>query len=196
MILDRSFYRRDTIVVAKELLGKILVRKINDKLLSGIIVETEAYRSSDDPASHSYKGITNRNKVMFEEVGYSYVYFTYGNHYCLNIVAKDKSTDAGAVLIRAIEPLDGIDIMKWNRNKDLYELTNGPGKLTKALMIDKRLNGLDLTKEGILYVKNNNINNIEIISTPRIGIKTALDKYWRFYINGNRFVSRAKPKSI
>jgi DNA-3-methyladenine glycosylase len=196
LILDRSFYRRDTIVVAKELLGKILVRKINDKLLSGIIVETEAYRSSDDPASHSYKGITNRNKVMFEEVGYSYVYFTYGNHYCLNIVAKDKSTDAGAVLIRAIEPLDGIDIMKWNRNKDLYELTNGPGKLTKALMIDKRLNGLDLTKEGILYVKNNNINNIEIISTPRIGIKTALDKYWRFYINGNRFVSRAKPKSI
>ena len=133
---------------------------------------------------------------MFEEVGYSYVYFTYGNHYCLNIVAKDKSSDAGAVLIRAIEPLEGIDIMKEHRNKDLYELTNGPGKLTKALMIDKRLNGLDLTKEGILYVKDNNINNIEIISTPRIGIKTALDKYWRFYINGNRFVSKAKPKSI
>ncbi len=196
MILDRSFYGRDTVIVAKELLGKILVRRINDKLLSGIIVETEAYRSSDDPASHSYKGITNRNKVMFEEVGYSYVYFTYGNYYCLNIVAKDKNSDAGAVLIRAIEPLEGIDIMKENRNKDLYELTNGPGKLTKALMIDKRLNGLDLTKEGILYVRDNNINNIEIISTPRIGIKTALDKYWRFYINGNRFVSKAKPKSI
>lgn len=197
MIIDRRFYARDTVRVARELLGKILVRKIDDKILSGIIVETEAYRSSDDPASHSYRGMTNRNKVMFGEVGYSYVYFTYGTYYCLNIVAKDPNTKAGAVLIRALEPIEGIDIMKMYRGKDLDNLTNGPGKLTQALKIDKSLNGIDVTKEGVLYIKNGyDIDKNDIIATPRIGIKIALDKYWRFYIKNNKFVSKAKPLYI
>ena len=156
-----------------------------------MIVETEAYRSSDDPASHSYRGITNRNKVMFGEVGYSYVYFTYGMYYCLNIVAKDADTKAGAVLIRAIEPLEGIDVMKRNRGKELYNLTNGPGKLTQALKIDKSLNGIDVTKEGVLYLINGyKIDESRIEATTRIGIKVALDKQWRFYIKDNRFVSK------
>jgi DNA-3-methyladenine glycosylase len=197
LILERRFYARDTVKVAKELLGKILVRKIDDNILSGMIVETEAYRSSDDPASHSYRGITNRNKVMFGEVGYSYVYFTYGTYYCLNIVAKDPNTKAGAVLIRAIEPLEGIEVMKKHRGKELYDLTNGPGKLTQALKIDKSLNGIDVTREGELYIKNGyDIDENDIIATPRIGIKIALDKYWRFCIKNNRFVSKAKPLYI
>jgi DNA-3-methyladenine glycosylase len=194
-LLDRRFYARDTVKVARDLLGKILVRRIGEHKLSGIIVETEAYRSSDDPASHSYRGMTNRNRVMFGEVGYSYVYFTYGMYYCLNIVAKDTDTMAGAVLIRALEPLEGIDIMKKNRMKELYNLTNGPGKLTQALMIDKSLNSIDVTKEGALYIINGyKIDEIE--ATPRIGIKTALDKYWRFYVKDNRFVSKVKPNII
>ncbi len=194
-MLDRRFYTRDTVKVARDLLGKILVRRIGEHKLSGIIVETEAYRSSDDPASHSYRGMTNRNRVMFGEVGYSYVYFTYGMYYCLNIVAKDTDTMAGAVLIRALEPLEGIDIMKKNRMKELYNLTNGPGKLTQALMIDKSLNSIDVTKEGALYIINGyKIDEIE--ATPRIGIKTALDKYWRFYVKDNRFVSKVKPNII
>lgn len=192
-MLDRGFYARDTVNVAKDLLGKILVRRLNDHILSGMIVETEAYRSSDDPASHSYRGMTNRNRVMFGEVGYSYVYFTYGMYYCLNIVAKDADTKAGAVLIRALEPLKGIEIMKKNRDKELYNLTNGPGKLTQALKIDKSLNGIDVTKEGMLYVINGyKIDKEKIEATPRIGIKTALDKHWRFYIKDNKFVSKVK----
>lgn len=197
MIINREFYARDAVRVAKELLGKILVRRINNYILSAMIVETEAYRSSDDPASHSYRGMTERNKVMFGEVGYSYVYFTYGMYYCLNIVAKDANTEAGAVLIRALEPLGGIDVMKKHRGKELYNLTNGPGKLTQALRIDKNLNGIDVTKEGVLYIINGyEIDDDIIEATPRIGIKVALDKYWRFYIKGNRFVSKVKPVYI
>ena len=133
-ILSQEFYHRDTIDVAKDLLGKIIVRVIRGKILSGMIVETEAYRSKDDPGSHAYRGMTERNRVMFGEVGRSYVYFTYGNHYCLNLVAKDDSTAAGAALIRAIEPLHGIELMrKFRKISDIYNLTSGPGKLTKAL---------------------------------------------------------------
>lgn len=189
--MDRRFYARDTVTVARELLGKILVRVIDNYRLSGIIVETEAYGSSDDEASHAYRGVTNRNKVMFGEVGYSYVYFTYGNYYCFNVVAKDSNKDAGAVLIRAIEPLEGIEIMKKNRRRE-DNLTNGPGRLTQALMIDRNLNGLDLTIKGPLYIINGyKLEEDEIVSTPRIGIKVGLDKSWRFYIKNNRFVSRS-----
>jgi len=191
-IITREFYHRNTIDAAKDLLGKILVRVINGKILSGIIVESEAYRSIDDPASHSYRGKTERNSVMFGEVGHAYVYFTYGNHYCLNIVAKENAVPAGAVLIRAIEPMKGIKQMqKFRRISDLSNLTNGPGKLTKALNVTKKQNGTDVTKNGELYILNGmDVDSSSIMATSRIGIRVALDKHWRFLIADNKFVSR------
>ena len=173
--ITREFYNRNTIVVAKDLLGKILVRVVGNKILSGIIVESEAYRSIDDPASHSYKGKTERNNVMFGEVGHAYVYFTYGIHYCLNIVAKEHSIPAGAILIRAIEPIEGIEQMqKFRKTNDLYNLTNGPGKLTKALNVTKKQNGVDVVKKDEIYILNGReIDNSSIIATSRIGISTA-----------------------
>ncbi len=191
-IIPREFYNRSTIDVAKDLLGKILVRVINGKILSGIIVESEAYRSIDDPASHSYRGKTERNSVMFGEVGHAYVYFTYGNHYCLNIVAKEDNVPAGAVLIRAIEPIEGIKQMqKFRKIDDLYNLTTGPGKLTQALSITKKQNGTDVTKKGETYILNGkDIDRSSVIATSRIGVSIALDKQWRFLIADNKFVSR------
>jgi len=191
-IIPREFYNRSTIDVAKDLLGKILVRVINGKILSGIIVESEAYRSIDDPASHSYRGKTERNSVMFGEVGHAYVYFTYGNHYCLNIVAKEDNVPAGAVLIRAIEPAEGIKQMqKFRKTSDIYNLTTGPGKLTQALNVTKKQNGVDVTKNGETYILNGkDIDSSSVIATPRIGISIALDKQWRFLVADNKFVSR------
>ncbi|MEE8132578.1 MAG: DNA-3-methyladenine glycosylase [Nitrososphaerales archaeon] len=191
-IITREFCCRNTIEVAKDLLGKILVRVIYEKILSGIIVESEAYRSVDDPASHSYRGQTERNSVMFGEVGRAYVYFTYGNHYCLNIVAKEDKVPAGAVLIRAIEPIKGIKKMqKFRKMNDLYNLSNGPGKLTKALNVTKKQNGVDVTKRGKLYILHGTkIESSSIVATSRIGIRLALDKQWRFLIADNKFISR------
>jgi len=191
-LIPREFYNRDTVNVAKDMLGKILVRVITGRILSGVIVETEAYRSTDDPASHSYRGKTERNSVMFGDVGHAYVYFTYGNHYCLNIVAKNNSTPAGAVLIRAIEPIEGIKQMQQFREiDDIYNLTSGPGKLTKALNITKKQNGVDMTKKGEMYILNGKkIDEPSILASPRIGIRMALDKQWRFFIADNKFVSR------
>ena len=190
-IINRDFYKRDTVTVAKDLLGKILVRSLGNDILSGIIVETEAY-SDNDPASHSYKGETERNFPMFGTEGFSYVYLTYGNHFCMNIVAKDKSQFSGAVLVRAIEPQSGTFFMYKNRNSnDFYNLTSGPGKLTSALKISRELNNLDLTQDGPLYLIDN-INSTKIIETTRIGIKVAVDKKWRFCLKGNKFLSK-KP---
>ena len=191
-ILSQEFYHRDTIDVAKDLLGKIIVRVVRGKILSGMIVETEAYRSKDDPGSHAYRGMTERNRVMFGEVGRSYVYFTYGNHYCLNLVAKDDSTAAGAALIRAIEPLHGIELMrKFRKISDIYNLTSGPGKLTKALDITKHQNAVDVTKKGELYVtEGRRIDESQVIAASRIGINLGLDKKWRFLIKDNQFVSK------
>ncbi len=183
IILPRSFYRRDTVDVAQDLLGKILVRKIGQKLVSGIIIETEAYKD-DDPASHSYSGITERNKVMFDEVGMTYVYFTYGMHYCVNAVAKNNESKAGAVLLRALIPKDGIDFMiKQRKTSEISNLTNGPAKLTQALRITKRQCGEDLTKPSSLFiVEGKNIKKSNIKARSRIGIKKAIDKLWNFSI--------------
>lgn len=180
--LERKFYSQDTVQVAQKLLGKILVRKINDKTISGIITETEAYRQADDPASHAYKNITARNSAMFGQVGHAYVYFTYGMHYCVNAVARNKEHSAGAVLIRSLKPLEGIDIMIKNRKiKNLKELTNGPAKITMALNITKEQYGEDLVNSESLYITHG-IRVKKIISNQRIGIKTALDKLWNFKI--------------
>ncbi|MFB5630710.1 MAG: DNA-3-methyladenine glycosylase [Nitrosopumilaceae archaeon] len=181
-IIPRTFYSRNTVKVAKELLGKTLVRKTGGKIMSGIISETEAYRHTDDPASHAFRGITDRNKVMFEEVGIAYVYFTYGMHYCVNVVAKSDRFDAGAVLIRSIKPKLGINEMKKNRKvESLSNLTNGPAKLTQAMNITKKQYGENLTKQSSLYITEGFVPK-KIKAGPRIGIKNGIDKKWNFKI--------------
>ena len=183
-ILSRSFYAKDTVDVAMDLLGKILVRKIGNKTISGIITETEAYRYKDDPASHSFSGLTERNKVMFGPVGMAYVYFTYGMHYCMNAVARDDNYEAGAVLIRALKPREGISFMAKQRKTDeISNLTNGPAKLTQALKITKKQYGEDLTKTSSLFITDGiRIKQSDIITKPRVGIKKATDKLWNFTI--------------
>ena len=179
--LPRSFYARNTVTVAKELLGKRLVRKINNYTISGIITETEAYRHSDDPASHAYRRKTERNRVMFEQVGLAYVYFTYGMYFCFNVVARNKKSKAGAVLIRSIQPEKGLDIMEKNRGKiDEKNFTNGPAKLCQALDINKKQYGVDLTQDSTLYITNGLKQPRKIISSPRVGIKSGLDNLWNF----------------
>jgi len=188
--LNRKFYNRSTLKVAKELLGKHLVIEKDGNYVSGKIVETEAYIGPDDPASHAYRGLTPRNKVMFGDPGYAYVYLTYGMHHCLNFVTERKGFPA-AVLIRALEPADGIEIMKKRRKaKDLINLTNGPAKLCQALGIDRALNGADLCSD-IIYVEDRGDKPTKIVSTSRIGIKEGKDKKWRFYIENNEFVSKS-----
>ena len=181
--LPRKFYERDTVIVARNLLGKRLVSKINNQEVSGIITETEAYRHKDDPASHAHRRITNRNRAMFGEVGRSYVYFTYGMHYCFNVVARSQKIDAGAVLIRGIIPEKGIPIMQKNRRiTDLKNLANGPAKLTQALAITNIHYGLDLTKKSKIYITEGIETVKKNSSTPRVGIKLATEKLWNFKI--------------
>ncbi len=180
--LSRKFYARDTVKVAKELLGKKLVRRIGNSTISGIITETEAYRFDDDPASHAFRGMTQRNKAMFGEVGRAYVYFTYGMYYCVNAVARSSSFDAGAVLIRALEPKQGIEKMIKNRKTEkISNLVSGPAKLTQALTITKKQYGVDLTKKTELFIAEG-IEKKKIIASPRIGIKDGIEKLWNFKI--------------
>ena len=182
-ILPREFYLKNTVTVAKNLLGKRIVRKIGRYEISGIIIETEAYRHKDDPASHAFRKITDRNKAMFGDVGMAYVYFTYGMHYCFNVVAKNPKIKAGAVLIRAIEPEKGINVMQKNRKiTNLKSLTNGPAKLTQALEITREHYGEDLTKHSKLFITEGIKKPKKISVSPRIGIKEATDKLWNFKI--------------
>lgn len=191
--LTRNFYARDTVVVAKALLGKLLVRRLGKKMLIGKIVEVEAYKGFEDPASHAYRGETSRNKVMFGRAGHAYIYFTYGNHYLLN-VKTERIGVPGAVLIRALEPLVGVETMlKLRGVNDVRNLTNGPGKLTKALNITAKLNGLDLTRENKLFIcKPKNNEKFEVECGRRVGIKVGLDKLWRFYVKNNPYISKSK----
>ncbi len=181
--LEREFYAQDTTKVARQLLGKLLVRKIGRQTISGIITETEAYRQADDSASHAHKDITERNKAMFGQVGHAYVYFTYGMYYCVNVVARNKRYKAGAVLIRSLKPHDGINIMIKNRGiRDVTNLTNGPAKLTIALDITKSQYGEDLVNSRSLYITEGVKTDQKIIASPRIGINHATDKLWNFKI--------------
>lgn len=181
-ILPRKFYANDTVTVAKNLLGKKLVRKIGRNKVSGIITETEAYRHDDDPASHAFKKITDRNRIMFGDVGFSYVYFTYGMYFCFNVVARDPNIAAGAVLIRAVKPEKGIEIMQKNRdNVNFKNLANGPAKLTQALGITKEHYGIDLTRDSRLHITNG-IKINDFTASPRIGISKATEKLWNFKI--------------
>ncbi len=182
-ILPRGFYSRDTSVVARNLLGKKIIRKIGRDEISGIITETEAYGHSDDPASHAFRRVTERNRAMFDKVGLAYVYFTYGMHFCFNIVAREPREAAGAVLIRAIEPVKGVKIMQENRGmQDLKNLANGPAKLAQALHITKKHYGFDVTKKSEIYITRG-IKSQKITASPRIGITKAADRLWNFKIN-------------
>lgn len=194
--LRRKFFQQKTERVAKELLGNVLVRKIGNKVLSGIIVETEAYVGPHDLASHASKGRTNRTSTMFEEAGHWYIYMIYGFYYCLNIVTEEKDYPA-AVLIRALKPLEGIDFMKKRRNADnVVNLTSGPGKLCQALKIDKSLNCTSAFSENPkLYIEDRGIkiSPKKIAKATRIGVDYAgrwKDKLLRFYIKDNCFVSK------
>ncbi|HDJ66590.1 MAG TPA: DNA-3-methyladenine glycosylase [Nitrososphaeria archaeon] len=186
--LGRDFYERCVVDVAKDLLGKLLIRRIDGQVLIGRIVEAEAYRGPDDPASHAYRGKTERNKVMFDRGGLAYIYLAYGIHRLLNVTAEPPGKPA-AVLIRALEPIKGVEVMRRFRGtSDLRALTSGPGRLTEALSIDLKLNGLDLTSSDELFIADDEFRAFKIASSPRIGVRDK--RRWRFYVEGNKFVSR------
>jgi DNA-3-methyladenine glycosylase len=173
MVLNQWFFNRDSINVARALLGKKLIRKYENEILSGYINETEAYVGSTDSASHAYCGKTTRNAIMFGPAGFAYVYFVYGKHYMLNVVTSQKGIPA-AVLIRSVIPLDGVEFMQKLRNRKGYEISNGPGKLCQAMAINMDFNGWDLTKGKGLWLENyRNIMQNQIICRPRIGIDYA-----------------------
>jgi DNA-3-methyladenine glycosylase len=186
-VLDRDFYARPAVDVARDCLGKILVRGS----AAGRIVETEAYLGIDDRAAHAWRGITDRTRVLFGPAGHAYVYFIYGMYECLNFVAEEEGK-AGCVLIRALEPLAGIDIMRRRRPaaKRLEDLASGPGKLTLALGITRKQNGADLTRSPLHVRQERTKSRFDVTVTPRIGITHCADWPLRFFIAGNRFVSR------
>ena len=198
--LEREFYKESSIQLAQDLIGKLLVHKINGKRISGRIVEVEAYMGIKDKAAHSYAGKrTKRTEIMYGVPGILYVFLIYGMYSCVNVVAGEIDEPV-AVLIRALEPIDGLDHISFNRYKKSYEeltkkeklnLTNGPGKLCIAMGIDKSSNGVDLC-ENDFFIEEDEYKS-EIISSKRIGIdyaEEAVDFLWRFYINYNCFVSK------
>jgi DNA-3-methyladenine glycosylase len=197
--LARSFFARAPRRVARELLGKILVRDSGKLLLAARIVEVEAYLGENDPAAHAAVGNTARNSVLFGPPGYAYVYFIYGNHYCLN-VSCEREGKAGSVLFRALEPLQGIKEMARARNialqrsGDLRRLTSGPGRLAEAFGITRaRDNGVDLTSPASsLWIGDDGYRATSIQITPRVGISKAADQPLRFFLAGNAFVSGKK----
>jgi len=190
-ILHRSFYARPPSVVARDLLGKVLVRRIKGRSLTGRIVETEAY-SSDDPASHAFPGRTERNRALFEEVGHAYIYQTHGRYFCLNVVAK-RGKPAGGVLIRALEPINPIDSISRSGGKTgLRRPMSGPGNLSRAMRIDKRFYGTDLTKMGPLFIAADGLPEPKVRRTARIGVTAAREKRRRFVVKGNAFVTHPR----
>ncbi len=192
--LGRHFFEGDTLEVGKRLLGCILVRMTDGSRIVGRIVEVEAYRGADDTASHAHRGMTKRNEVMFGKPGRAYVYFTMGMHWCLNVTTEKRGT-AGAVLIRALEPLEGIDLMVGQRGRmALGKLTNGPAKLTQALSIDGGMNGEDLATSKRLFLERGHPPK-DIGRSSRIGISSGTEHQWRFFEKGSRFVSKKTPSA-
>lgn len=192
MKLERSFYEQSTVEVARELLGKYLVRKHPDGTTVGRIVETEAYVGPYDKACHASRGRTPRTEIMFGPAGHAYIYFVYGFHYMLNIVTEQVDFPA-AVLIRAVEPIAGIELMKQRRGtSQARNLASGPGKLCEAFAIDRSLNGSDVCGR-VLYIRDDGEPTVGIVTRPRVGVDYAgqwKHKPWRFVISGNSFVSR------
>jgi DNA-3-methyladenine glycosylase len=198
--IPRAFYNRDTRLVAPDLLGKILVRRQGRKLLTARIVEVEAYPGAGDPASHTFIGRTPRNAVLFGPPGYAYVYFIYGNHFCLNVSCLPDGV-GGGILFRAVEPIRGIEEMFELRgideDSDLRLLTRGPGRMAAAFGITReRDNGKDLTSpRSDLYIADDGAAALRILITKRIGINKATEMPLRFVVEGNRFVSGPKAFS-
>lgn len=194
LVLPRSFYDRDPRVVGPDLLGKVLVRREGRKTLAARIVEVEAYLGADDPAAHASIGRTARNAVLFGRPGFAYVYFIYGNHYCLNVSCLPDGTPGG-ILFRALEPLEGIPEMYKLRgiekDSDPRKLTSGPGRLAAAFGITReRDNGKDLTSSrSDLYIAADGSSQPKVLITKRIGITKAADMPLRYIVRGNRFVS-------
>jgi DNA-3-methyladenine glycosylase len=202
LTLPRAFFARDTRLVARDLLGMTLVRMMDDGTrLSGRIVETEAYRP-DDRAAHSFRGETARTAPMFGEAGLAYVYFTYGMHYCFNVVTEETGIGA-AVLIRALEPLEGIEHMRTHYPINLRNLCRGPARLCKAMQIDRAFSGCDmLQNDSKLFIEQGEaIDDAHIATSPRIGVsgdELAKTIAWRWFISDSVFVShqRLAPKGL
>jgi DNA-3-methyladenine glycosylase len=193
--LARSELPIDTASLARYLIGKILVRTLPEGVVSGRIVETEAYVVGD-AAGHAYRGMTRRNRSLFLERGHAYVYFAYGSAYMLNVSSEMPGIGAG-VLIRALEPLEGIPIMKRNRGiEQLRDLARGPGRLAAALRVDRRLDGLDLCRDGTLWLGGDGCEPGQIGQGIRIGIARDADRLLRFYLSGSPFVSGPRSLNI
>jgi DNA-3-methyladenine glycosylase len=191
-VLDRAELPVDTAQLARFLIGKMLVRTLAEGVAGGRIIETEAY-DIGDPAGHAYRGITPRNRALFLERGHAYVYIAYGISFMLNVSSETPGVGAG-VLIRAIEPTDGITIMERNRGiARLRDLARGPGRLCAALEIDRRLDGIDLCQSGPLWIGSDGQAPDEIGQSKRIGITRAADSPLRFFVRGSRFVSGPQP---
>jgi DNA-3-methyladenine glycosylase len=195
--LGRTFYERDTAEVARSLLGKILVRKLavpgGILRLAGYIIETEAYGYLDDPASHAFNGFNPRNSVMFGNVGRLYVYFVYGKHFCANVTARKRDSEAGAVLIRSILPLAGQGMMSKMRRYS-KNLAIGPGRITQAMSITLAHNGLDVTQESSLITIHRGQEITDVIASKRIGISRAVDRPWRY--TATKFISDSNNVSL
>ncbi|MEM4271737.1 MAG: DNA-3-methyladenine glycosylase [Candidatus Pacearchaeota archaeon] len=187
--ISERFFKRSTIEIAKALLGCYLVNETSEGMVIGKIVETEAYLSND-PASHSSRGMTRRNETMFGAPGKAYVYFTYGMYHCFNVVTAPEGIGE-AVLIRALEPIEGVDIMKKRRKKErIKELCSGPAKLAIAMGIDKKHNGISLIDGKLKILEGKKANEKEIIKTTRIGISEGKNLPYRFYLKNSDFVSK------
>lgn len=188
--LSRSFYDRYVDDVARELLGMVLVRESRSARTTGRIVEVEAYRATDDPANHAFKGQTRRNASMFGPPGHAYVYSIH-SRFCFNAVTEPEGI-ASAVLIRAVEPLEGLAFMQQRRGRErLLELTRGPGRLSEAFEIDREFDGNDLTESTDVWIGRDRplAADEHIGQSPRIGVTSAHDLTLRFFLDGNRFVS-------
>lgn len=192
MKLSRGFYEQPTVEVARQLLGKSLVRVQADSVMAGMILETEAYIGFEDKASHASRGRTPRSGIMFGPAGFAYIYLIYGMHHCLNIVTEQEDYPA-AVLIRAVEPREGIELMRKRRQiQDGHRLANGPGKVCQAFGLDRGLNGLDMCGDT-LFIEDCGSRPVDIMVTTRVGVEYAgpwRDKPWRFYIAGHSGVSK------
>lgn len=202
MILNKEFYKQGALILAKELLGKVVVRTVDNLTLKAKIVETEAYVGEIDKASHAYNGrLTERTEPLFREGGIAYVYFIYGKYYCFNVISGIEDKGEG-VLVRALEPLNEFDYLARKRFEKSFDelseankkaLTNGPSKLCIAFSIDKSENYKKLYEEGEFYIEDSNDEKFDIVETTRIGIdyaEEAIDFPWRFYIKDNKYISK------